>query len=185
MALTPSTMAPLGSNASPFKLPDTDGKWVSLDDFPNARGFLILFICNHCPYVKHLRTKLAQVTSNYIGRGLAVIAINSNDVENYPADSPEKMKLEKSSAGYQFPYLFDEAQDVAKAYGAACTPDLFLYDASRKLVYRGQFDDSRPGNDIPVTGKDLTAAVDALLDGKSIPPDQRPSVGCNIKWRKD
>jgi peroxiredoxin len=182
MALTPSTMLPLGTTAPDFKLPDPDGKVVSLADFKDQSALLVLFICNHCPYVKHIRAGLAQVARDYLPKQVAIIGINSNDAANYPEDSPAKMKAEVKSAGYTFPYLYDETQAVAKAYRAACTPDLYLFDKNRKLVYRGQFDDSRPGNGIPVTGKDLRAALDAVLAGKPVPPNQKASVGCNIKW---
>lgn len=184
MALTPSKMPPLGISAPPFRLKDTDNQWVSLDEFPEAQGYLVMFICNHCPYVKHIRTELAAVTTGYQKKGIAVFGINSNDAENYPEDRPDKMKEEKKAQGYTFPYLYDETQQVARQYDAACTPDFYLYDHHRKLVYRGQFDDSRPGNGIAVTGRDLTQAVEALLAGKPIPADQRASVGCNIKWKK-
>ncbi|HLZ53480.1 MAG TPA: thioredoxin family protein [Verrucomicrobiae bacterium] len=183
MALTPSTMLPLGTTAPDFKLPDTNGKTVALADFKDKSALLVLFICNHCPYVKHIRTGLAQLARDYSPRGVAVVAINSNDVANYPEDSPAKMKEEVKSAGYTFPYLYDESQAVAQAYRAACTPDIYLFDRNRKLVYRGQFDDSRPGNGVPVTGKDLRAALDAILAGKPVSPNQKTSMGCNIKWK--
>ena len=183
MALTPSTMLPLGTTAPDFKLPDPDGKIVSRADFKDRSALLVLFICNHCPYVKHIRTGLAQLARDYLPKQVAIIGINSNDVANYPEDSPAKMKAEVKSAGYTFPYLYDESQAVAKAYRAACTPDLYLFDQNHRLVYRGQFDDSRPGNGIPVTGTDLRAALDAVLAGKSVLPDQKASVGCNIKWK--
>lgn len=176
-------MLPLGTSAPDFRLPDTDGKMVSQADFNSAPALLVLFICNHCPYVKHIRAGLADVGREYTKRGVAIVAISSNDVQNYPDDSPEKMKQEAKSAGYVFPYLYDESQAVARAYQAACTPDIFLFDKNRKLVYRGQFDDSRPGNGRPVTGKDLRAALDAVLAGKPISEQQTPSVGCNIKWK--
>ena len=176
-------MLPLGTAAPDFKLPDTSGKTVSLADFKDKPALLVLFICNHCPYVKHIRTGLAQLARDYLPKGAAIVAINSNDVANYPEDSPAKMKEEVKSAGYAFPYLYDESQAVAKAYRAACTPDIYLFDKNRKLVYRGQFDDSRPGNGVPVTGKDLRAALDAVLAGKPVPPDQKASMGCNIKWK--
>jgi len=176
-------MLPLGTAAPDFKLPDTNGKIVSPADFKDKPALLVMFICNHCPYVKHIRTGLAQLARDFLPRGAAIVGINSNDVANYPEDSPVKMKEEVKSAGYTFPYLYDESQAVAKAYRAACTPDLYLFDRNQKLVYRGQFDDSRPGNGIPVTGKDLRAALDAVLAGKPIPPDQKASVGCNIKWK--
>ena len=183
MALTPSTMLPLGTTAPDFKLPDTNGKTVSPADFKDKSVLLILFICNHCPYVKHIRSGLAELARDYRSRSVAIIGINSNDVANYPDDSPAKMKEEVRIAGYTFPYLYDESQAVAKAYRAACTPDIYLFDKRRKLVYRGQFDDSRPGNGIPVTGKDLRAALDALLADKPVSPNQKASVGCNIKWK--
>ena len=183
MALTPSTMLPLGMTAPDFKLPDTDGKTVSLADFEDKSALLVIFICNHCPYVKHIRAGLAQLARDYLPRGTGIAGINSNDVENYPDDSPVKMKDEAKSAGYLFPYLYDESQAAAKAYRAACTPDIYLFDKNRKLVYRGQFDDSRPGNGIPVTGKDLRAALDAVLAGKPVSPNQKASMGCNIKWK--
>jgi len=181
--MTPSTMLPLGTAAPDFKLPDTNGKTVALADFQGTPALLVLFICNHCPYVKHIRAGLAQLGRDYLPRGAAIVAINSNDVANYPDDSPARMKAEVKAAGYLFPYLYDESQAVAKAYHAACTPDIYLFDRNRKLVYRGQFDDSRPGNGVPVTGKDLRAALDAVLAGQSVPPDQKASVGCNIKWK--
>jgi peroxiredoxin len=183
MSLTPSTMLPLGTTAPDFKLPDPDGKTVSLADFKDQSVLLVLFICNHCPYVKHIRAGLAQLARDYQPKRVAVVGINSNDVANYPEDSPAKMKAEAKSAGYTFPYLYDESQAIARAYRAACTPDIYLFDQNRKLVYRGQFDDSRPGNGIPVTGKDLRAALNAALAGKPVPPNQKASVGCNIKWK--
>lgn len=183
MALTPSTMLPLGTKAPDFRLPDTNGKTVSLADFQSASALLVLFICNHCPYVKHIRAGLAQLARDYTPKGVAVVAINSNDVANYPDDSPARMKEEVKSAGYTFPYLYDETQAVAKAYRAACTPDIYLFDKNHKLVYRGQMDDSRPGSNLPVTGKDLRAALDAVLAGQPVSPNQKASVGCNIKWK--
>jgi peroxiredoxin len=176
-------MLPLGTTAPDFNLPDTNGKTVSLADFKDKPALLVLFICNHCPYVKHIRSGLAQLTRDYQPKHVAIVGINSNDVENYPEDSPAKMKAEVKSAGYMFPYLYDETQAVAKAYRAACTPDIYLFDKNRKLVYRGQSDDSRPGNGVPVTGKDLRAALDAVLAGKPISPNQKASMGCNIKWK--
>jgi peroxiredoxin len=176
-------MLPLGTTAPDFKLPDTNGKTVSLADFKDKPALLVLFICNHCPYVKHIRTGFAQLARDYLPRGVAIVGINSNDVENYPADSPAAMKEEVKAAGYLFPYLYDETQAVAKAYRAACTPDIYLFDKNRKLVYRGQLDDSRPNNGVPVTGRDLRAALDAVLAGKTISPDQKVSMGCNIKWK--
>jgi len=183
MALTPSTMLPLGTTAPDFKLPDTNGKIVSAADFKDAPALLVIFMCNHCPYVVHLRAGLAQFARDYLPKRVAIAGINANDVANYPEDSPARMKDEVKSAGYSFPYLYDETQAVAKAYRAACTPDLYLFDRNRKLVYRGQFDDSRPGNGVPVTGRDLRAALDAVLAGKPVSPNQKASMGCNIKWK--
>ena len=184
MAETPSTMAPLGTVAPDFQLPDTTGKLVSAHDLRDAPALLVTFICNHCPFVKHIRAGLAQFAREYQARGLAIVAINSNDAKSYPDDSPAKMAEEVRRAGYTFPYLYDETQAVAKAYGAACTPDFFLFDRDCRLVYRGQFDDSRPGNGIAVTGKDMRAALDAVLAGKPVSPNQKPSIGCNIKWKQ-
>ena len=183
MAATPSTMAPLGTKAPDFHLPATDGRLVSLADFDGAPAFLVAFLSNHCPFVKHLRTELATFVKDYQPRGLAAVGINANDVHRYPADSPEAMVREVEQVGYTFPYLFDESQDVARAYGAACTPDFFLYDGERRLAYRGQFDSSRPGNNLPVTGDDLRAAVEAVLAGRPPTDEQIPSIGCNIKWK--
>ena len=183
MAETPSTMAQLGTLAPDFRLPDTNGKLVSLSDFAKAPALLVVFMCNHCPFVKHIRAGLAQFARDYQPRGLAMVGINSNDVASYPDDSPAKMAEEVKAAAYTFPYLYDERQTVAKAYHAACTPDFFLYDRDRRLVYRGQFDDSRPSNGRPVTGSDLRAAVDAVLAGRPVSAEQRPSIGCNIKWK--
>jgi peroxiredoxin len=178
-----STMLPLGTKAPSFRLPDPHGKLVSLDSFTGAPALLLAFICNHCPYVKHIRDGLARLARDYRPGGVAVVGINSNDVANYPADSPTRMAEEAAAAGYIFPYLYDETQAVAKSYHAACTPDLYLFDKDQRLVYRGQFDDSRPGNGIPVTGKDLRAALDAVLAGKPIAQNQKASIGCNIKWK--
>jgi peroxiredoxin len=183
MVATPSTMAPLGATAPPFALPATDGTVVSLDDFETAPALLVAFLSNHCPFVKHLRYQLAAFAAEYQERGLAVVGINANDVERYPADSPRAMVHEVERVGYTFPYLFDGTQEVAKAYGAACTPDFFLYDGDRRLVYRGQFDASRPSNQVPVTGEDLRAAVEAVLAGDVPEGPQIPSIGCNIKWK--
>jgi peroxiredoxin len=179
-----SQMLPLGTEAPHFRLPDTDGTMVSLDDARGAPALLVMFICNHCPYVKHLRPALAQLARDYAPRGVAVVAINANDAERYPDDSPEAMRREKEAHEYTFPYLYDETQEVARAYGAACTPDFSLFDRGFRLVYRGQFDASRPGNDVPVTGSDLRGALDAVLAGEPVPPDQTPSIGCSIKWRE-
>jgi peroxiredoxin len=179
-----STMLPLGTPAPDFRLPDTDGKLVARDDFRDAPGLLVMFICNHCPYVQHIRSGLAAFGRDYRARGLAIVAINSNDVASYQDDSPERMADEKRRVGYTFPYLYDESQAVAKAYHAACTPDFFLFDRDRRLVYRGQFDDSRPSNDRPATGADLRAAADAVLGAKPVSGEQRPSIGCSIKWKR-
>jgi len=181
--LTASTMLPLGTPAPDFRLPDPEGRTVCRDDFQQASALLVAFICNHCPYVQHIRRGLAAFAREYQAKGLAIVGINSNDAGEYPEDGPQKMVDEVKAAGYVFPYLYDETQAVAKAYRAAYTPDLFLFDRSRALVYRGQFDDSRPGNGIPVTGKDLRAAADAALAGRPIPAAQKPSMGCNIKWK--
>ena len=183
MALTPSTMLPLGTAAPDFKLPDTGGKMVSLANFKGQPALLVAFICNHCPYVIHLRAGLAQLARDYLPRNVGMAGISSNDAANYPADSPDKMKEEAKKAGYLFPYLYDETQMVAKSYHAACTPDIFLFDRNQRLVYRGQFDASRPNNGIPVTGNDLRAALDAVLAGKAVSEKQIPSIGCNIKWK--
>jgi thiol-disulfide isomerase/thioredoxin len=177
-----STMLPLGSEMPSFELPDPRGLTHSSAAFDGS-PLLVMFICNHCPYVKHIRPRLAEVTKDLAGRGLAVVGINSNDAELYPDDSPEAMKAEAEQFGYTFPYLVDEDQAVAKAFRAACTPDFFLYDGSGRLAYRGQFDSSRPKNDEPVTGADLVAAAEAVLEGRPAPEDQRPSIGCNIKWK--
>jgi peroxiredoxin len=183
MAATASTMLALGTTAPAFTLNDLAGKAVSLEDFRDAPAVLVMFICNHCPFVVHVRHELVRVARDYQARGVAVIAINSNDPVAYPDDSPERMRQQASEHGYTFPYLFDADQSVAKAYRAACTPDFFVFDRSRRLTYRGQLDDSRPSNGQPVTGKDLRAALDAALDGRPPPSEQRPSIGCNIKWQ--
>ncbi|HEX9583313.1 MAG TPA: thioredoxin family protein [Gammaproteobacteria bacterium] len=183
MTLTPSNMQEPGTPAPDFALPDTDGNIVRKSDFSDAAGLLVVFMCNHCPYVKHIRQGLADFGAEYQPKGLAMVGINANDASSHPQDSFDNMVVEKKQAGYTFPYLHDEPQTIARAYGAVCTPDFFLYDGKGSLVYRGQFDDSRPGNDIPVTGKDLRAAADALLEGNPVPPNQKPSVGCNIKWK--
>ncbi len=184
MAQTASTMLPLGTPAPAFSLPEpATGRAAALADFQNAPALLVIFMCNHCPFVKHIREGLIQFARDYQARGLAIVAINANDVANHPGDSPENMAEEARTFGYSFPYLYDETQAVAKAYRAACTPDFFLFDANRKLVYRGQFDGSRPGNAIPVTGADLRAAADAALASQPALPGQKPSIGCNIKWK--
>ncbi|MES2625575.1 MAG: thioredoxin family protein [Pseudomonadota bacterium] len=185
MALTPSTMLPLGTPAPDFSLPATDGSTVSLNGFKNNKLLVVAFICNHCPFVKHIRARLAQVGNNYHAKGVGFIAINSNDIVAFPADNMEKMREEVTAVGYMFPYLLDEDQSVAKAYDAACTPDFYLFNADRKLIYRGQFDGSRPGNDVAVTGQDLCAAINAALQDKQIADEQKPSIGCNIKWKPD
>jgi peroxiredoxin len=185
MAETPSTMLPLGTKAPLFTLLDTNtAQLVSLDDLQSDVATAIMFLCNHCPYVKHIQTKLAAIAKQYQEQGVSFIAINSNDAKAYPADSPEKMKMEAESHDYTFPYLFDETQSVAKAYQAACTPDFYIFDALLACVYRGRFDDSTPGNNRPVTGKDLTAALDNILANVPVDSEQKPSVGCNIKWKK-
>jgi peroxiredoxin len=184
MVAVNSTMLPLGTVAPDFRLPDTvSGKTVSPADFKSARALLVMFLCNHCPFVKHVQAGLTQMARDFQKRGVAVVGISANDVAEYPQDDPALMKQEAQTAGYSFPYLYDESQNVAKAYHAACTPDFFLFDANRRLVYRGQMDDARPNRSVPVTGKDLRAAVDAVLGGKPVSPDQKPSIGCNIKWK--
>ena len=183
MALTPSTMLPLGTKVPSFALPATDGTIVRDSDFAAAPAFLVMFICNHCPYVKHIRDGLAVMARDFANQGVAVVGIMSNNAAQYPDDRPEMMKIEKQDAGWDFPYLYDESQDVAKAYHAACTPDFFLFDGAHKLVYRGQMDDSRPGNNQPVTGRDLRAAVTKVLSNEAVDAAQKPSIGCNIKWK--
>lgn len=183
MVRTASTMLPLGTQAPDFTLPDTDGGQVSLEDFRDRKALLVIFMCNHCPYVKHVAEQVKLLTDEYMQRGVGVVGISSNDADAYPEDSPEAMAKEKGQRGYNFPYLYDADQSVAKAYTAACTPDFFLFDENRKLAYRGQLDSSRPKTDIPVTGKDLRAALDEVLAGRNPSEDQRPSIGCNIKWK--
>lgn len=183
MPSTQSTMLALGTPAPAFRLADFNGKVTALEDFRDARGLVVAFICNHCPFVKHVRPEFVRFAREYQPKGIAIVAINSNDAQTYPQDGPEGMAEEAHSAGYTFPYLFDETQEVAKAYKAACTPDLFVFDSQRKLVYRGQFDDSRPGKGTP-TGADLRAACDAVINGKEISPVQKPSIGCSIKWKR-
>ena len=182
MVMTPSQMLPLGTDAPDFSLPDTEGNTVSLSDF-SGKPLLVAFICNHCPFVIHVRKCLAELGREYQEKGVAVVGINANDINTHPDDSPEKMAAEKANVGYTFPYLFDETQEVAKAYSAACTPDFFLFDSEHRLVYRGQLDDSRPDSGVPVTGADLRGALDALLSGASVTVEQKPSIGCNIKWK--
>ena len=184
MSLTPSNMIELGSAAPRFTLPDTiSGENFSLQDLQSNIGTVIMFICNHCPYVVHIQKVLAEVAQQYQKKGIQFIAINSNDVDNYPDDSPEKMSIIAKEVGYSFPYLFDATQEVAKSFDAACTPDFFVYNKDMKLVYRGQFDSARPGNDVPVTGADLKVALDAVIANQAVPNDQKPSTGCNIKWK--
>ena len=184
MAATPSAMLALGTVAPDFALPDVvTGATVARDDFAGAPGLLVAFICNHCPYVKLIKEALAAFGRDYGDKGLAMVAISANDVATYPADGPGAMAEDARAFGYPFPYLYDESQQAARAYQAACTPDFFLFDGDLKLVYRGQFDDARPGNGRPSTGSDLRAAADALLAGRPVPADQIPSIGCNIKWK--
>ena len=182
---TASTMLTLGTPAPDFSLWNVDGKLVSRADFSQAPALLVIFMCNHCPFVKHLASELASLAREYQDKGVAVVGINSNDVSNHPGDSPEQMIHEVEERGYTFPYLFDETQEVAIAYHAACTPDFFVFDSEQNLVYRGQFDDSRPDSGISVTGADLRAALDAVLTGQPALADQKPSIGCNIKWMQD
>ncbi|MCZ7602739.1 MAG: thioredoxin family protein [Melioribacteraceae bacterium] len=185
MAATPSAMVELGTKAPGFNLPDTiSGKQISLDEIKSDKATVVMFICNHCPYVIHIIEKLSEVIKEYQKKGISFVAISSNDVQNYPQDSPDKMKEFAEEFNFSFPYLYDETQEVAKAYQAECTPDIFVFDKELKLVYRGQFDDSRPSKDTQVTGKDLTAALDAILEGKHVSEKQIPSVGCNIKWKR-
>lgn len=183
MVMTASTMLPLGTKAPDFSLVNVDGRTVSLADFEGAPALLVVFMCNHCPFVKHLAPALAQLGHEYQAKGVAIVGINSNDTSKHPEDSPEQMVHEAEERGYTFPYLFDELQDVAQAYRAACTPDFFLFDKKQELVYRGQFDSSRPNSGLPITGEDLRRALDAVLADKSPPEKQIPSIGCNIKWK--
>jgi len=183
MARTPSTMLPLDTPAPAFSLPDFDGKTVSLGDFTSAPALLVMFICNHCPFVKHVADELAKLARDFQPSGLAVVAISSNDVAAHPDDAPAKMKAEAEARGYTFPYLYDETQEVAQAYRAACTPDFYLFDNAHRLVYRGQLDDSRPQSGLPVTGSDLRAAIESTLAQRPIRGEQRASLGCNIKWK--
>lgn len=184
MARTPSNMLPLGAKAPNFKLQDSvSGLQMSLDELKGVNATLIMFICNHCPFVKHVNPQLSQLAKDYISKGVNCVAISSNDIENYPQDRPELMRSNAIEQDFIFPYLFDQTQAVAKAYDAACTPDFYVFDKDLKLVYRGQLDDSRPGNDIDVTGSDIRAALDALLAQKPINELQKPSIGCNIKWK--
>jgi len=184
MAVTPSQMIPLGTKAPDFSLQDVvSGKVLNLSDLKSNKATVIMFICNHCPFVKHIIKELINVANQYTPKGISFIAINSNDVEDYPEDSPPNMKKLAEELMFPFPYLYDETQEIAKAYDAACTPDFYVFDQSLSCVYRGQFDDSRPGNQIPVTGKDLKAALDSIISGEPVPQDQKPSIGCNIKWK--
>ncbi|MDC0288612.1 thioredoxin family protein [Rubripirellula sp.] len=184
MVRTASTMLPLGTQAPAFSLPDTDGKTVELAALASSKALLVIFMCNHCPYVKHVADQLKSLSDDYMPQGLAVVAISSNDADKYPDDSLQAMAIEKSERGYQFTYLFDESQEVAQSYAAACTPDFYLFDSEQKLAYRGQLDSSRPKSDIPVTGEDLRAAIDAVLNGQNPSEQQTPSIGCNIKWKE-
>ncbi|MEB3702805.1 Thioredoxin family protein [Candidatus Bealeia paramacronuclearis] len=184
MSLTPSTMMPLGTTAPSFELLDViSGSFKKFNDLKSQHGTVVMFICNHCPFVKHIQSELFAMAKAYQNKGISFIAINANDVENYPEDSPENMKRLSKELNYELPYLFDETQEVAKAYEAACTPDFFVFDSNLKCVYRGQFDDSRPGNGVPVTGADLKDALEALLHHHPISSRQKPSIGCNIKWK--
>ena len=183
MVMTSSTQRELGIVAPNFALPDFAGRIVAPGDFPDAKALLVVFWSNHCPFVKHIKSAFAQFAREYQDKGLAVVAINANDIDAYPEDRPERMQADAEKFGFTFDYLLDETQNVARAYDAACTPDFFLFDRERKLVYHGQFDSSRPRNDLAVTGADLRAAADAALAGKPVPRTQTPSIGCNIKWR--
>jgi len=183
MGLTPSTMVKLGTPAPEFSLLDIEGNIVSLGDFEGSKGLLVMFICNHCPYVKHIREHLVQMAKEFQPKGIGIVAISSNDAEHYHEDGPEMMAQNAKTFGFTFPYLHDDTQEVAKAYQAACTPDFFVYDSHMRLCYRGQFDDSRPGNNIPVTGADLRGALNALVTGITLSSKQKPSMGCNIKWK--
>ncbi len=184
MARTESTMLALGTPAPPFHLPDVvSGEIIRLEDFSHKKGLLIMFICRHCPFVKHIQHQLARIGNDYQGSALAIVAISSNDAHSYPVDRPDSLREMALELGFKFPLCFDETQQVARAYNAACTPDFYLFDHHRALVYRGQLDDSRPGSSAPVTGRDLRNAIEAVLEGKAISADQKPSLGCNIKWR--
>lgn len=185
MARTESTMLALGTQAPHFALPDVvSGNIISLDQFKNDKAVLVMFICRHCPFVKHVQQELGRLGKDYAGKPLGIVAISSNDATAYPEDAPESLREMASELGFNFPFCYDESQEVARAYSAACTPDFFLFDQNRRLAYRGQLDDSRPGNGKPVTGRDLRAAIDALLSSRTVDPDQKPSIGCNIKWRE-
>ncbi|UOB18310.1 thioredoxin family protein [Abyssalbus ytuae] len=184
MARTPSNMLPLGTKAPDFILPDTvSGNMISLSEVKGNIGMVVMFICNHCPFVKHVNTQMVSLARDYTKKGVGFVAISSNDVLNYPDDTPELMKKNAEEQGFVFPYLYDETQEVAKSYEAACTPDFYIFNKNLELVYRGQLDDSRPGNGIPLTGKDMRDALDALINGRPVPAIQKPSIGCNIKWK--
>jgi thiol-disulfide isomerase/thioredoxin len=184
MAATESTMLGLGTPAPPFELPDAvSGRTITLDTVAGQRGLLVMFICPHCPYVKHIQQALAAMAKDYAGKDLGMVAISSNDAGQYPEDGPEGLRQQAEELGFQFPYCYDETQEAAKAYQAACTPDFFLFDGERRLAYRGQFDDSRPKNSLPITGRDLRSAIDDVLAGRPVAATQRPSIGCNIKWK--
>lgn len=184
MARTPSNMMPLGTKAPDFNLPDTvTGTLLTLNELSGSAGTVVMFICNHCPFVKHVNAGIVALAKEYQNKGIGFVAISSNDVENYPQDSPELMKENALQEGFTFPYLYDQSQEVATAYDAACTPDFYLFDAQLQLVYRGQLDDSRPENGIPVTAEDMRNALDAILSGKQVDSHQKPSIGCNIKWK--
>ncbi len=185
MSFTESNMLPLGSEAPPFALPDTvSGKTIRIEDIASEKATVVMFICNHCPYVIHVNDEIVRVANDYIAKGIAFVAISSNDVVNYPQDGPEEMKKQAQKLKYPFPYLYDESQNVARAFDAACTPDFYVFDKDLKLVYRGRIDDSRPGNNLPLTGKDLRTALDAVISGQAVAEKQYPSGGCNIKWKK-
>lgn len=185
MAYTESNMLPLGTTAPPFRLPDTvSGKIFSFDDIVSERATVVMFLCNHCPYVIHVNPEIVRLAVEYQEKGVAFVGINSNDVENYPDDAPDKMKVLALEVGYTFPYLFDETQEVARAYDAACTPDFYVFDGQKRLAYRGRLDAARPKTDTPLSGVDLRAALDAVLAGRPVPERQYPSGGCNIKWKK-
>ncbi len=184
MALTASNPFPLGSKAPNFTLPDTiSDKMISLNEVASDKGTVIMFICNHCPYVVHINSKLVELVKTYQAKGISFVGISSNDAVRYPTDAPDKMKLQAARVGYTFPYLYDETQEVAKAYDAACTPEFYVFDGDLQLVYHGQMDGSRPGNQVPVSGEDLSKTLDLLLAGQPISPDQKPGIGCGIKWR--
>ena len=185
MALTPSTMLALGTAAPEFRLPDVvSGKSISLSTFTGKKALLVMFICRHCPYVVHVREEVARLGRDYAVKDIGIVAISANDAAEYPDDAPEQLAAMATELGFAFPFCYDESQQTAKAYTAACTPDFFLFNEARRLVYRGQLDDSRPGNGKPLTGRDLRAAIDAVLAGKPVSPVQQPSIGCNIKWKK-